>query len=56
MLIVLQLLQAVRDLIAKLLTTDPTRRYNVPDVRAHPWCGPELELREIVEMGESTDQ
>lgn len=32
--------QSVRDLIAKLLTTDPTRRYNVPDVRAHPWSGP----------------
>lgn len=29
--------EAVRDLIARLLTTDPTRRYNVPDVRAHPW-------------------
>ena len=40
----LQLLQAVRDLIARLLTTDPTRRYNVPDVRAHPWSGPELEI------------
>lgn len=32
--------QSVRDLISKLLTTDPTRRYNVPDVRAHPWSGP----------------
>eukprot|EP00435_Cladocopium_sp_Y103_P014844 s236_g3.t1 len=29
--------ESVRDLISKLLTTDPTRRYNVPDVRAHPW-------------------
>ena len=29
----------MRDLIGKLLTTDPKLRYQVPDVRAHPWCG-----------------
>ncbi|CAE7423159.1 KIN10 [Symbiodinium sp. CCMP2456] len=29
--------ESVRDLIARLLTTDPSRRFQVPDVRAHAW-------------------
>ncbi|CAE8616771.1 unnamed protein product, partial [Polarella glacialis] len=29
--------EAARDLIARLLTTEPSQRYTVPDVRAHPW-------------------
>lgn len=27
----------MRDLISKLLTTEPSDRYTVPDVRAHAW-------------------
>jgi len=52
--------ESVRDLISKLLTTDPTRRYNVPDVRAHPWyCQiPEAStpVPDRVEQGEKQDQ
>merc|ERR1719183_1144908 len=29
--------ESVRDLITRLLTTDPEQRYTVPRVRAHPW-------------------
>jgi len=29
--------EGVKDLIAGLLTTDPTRRFTVPVVRSHPW-------------------
>eukprot|EP00434_Breviolum_minutum_P023370 symbB.v1.2.020616.t1/scaffold1747.1/size103332/3 len=46
--------------ISELLTTDPTRRYNVPDVRAHPWyCQiPEAStpVPDRVEQGEKQDQ
>lgn len=29
---------SVKDLIAGLLTTEPTRRFTIPVVRSHPWC------------------
>eukprot|EP00913_Durusdinium_trenchii_P011785 g11069.t1 len=52
--------ESVRDLISKLLTTDPKCRYNVPDVRAHPWYRqiPEASTpipEEKVEQGEKQD-
>ena len=31
-----------RDLITTILVADPTRRLTVPQIQAHPWCGPAL--------------